>query len=208
VTKLFSTPSSRRAVLGGAVGAVGATGAALAAPPSSALAAARMAAANYSYNRLFVTVTGITGDSDIEGIPGAIEIFDCSFGNENTASIAAGSSGASAGKSKADPFVFSCAGSMASPKLFQFSAQGKKINSVTLTARGALNEGGENVDYLTIKMETAFITEYSLAVSEMPVEKIEVTYQKVTYTYRYENQSGTPTPITVTWDYAKNAPIT
>lgn len=210
MTSMFSTPSSRRALLGGAA-AAGLTGAALASSPATAATAAKLAARGYQVGAFFLTVNGIPGESTDYDHAGAIELGDFMFGDEIAVDVTKGSSGAGAGKPTAEPFSFTARASKASPLLFLASVSGKKIKSMQLDVRGTPQAGGESVDFLTILLETCYISSYKVAMSQGDDggrDDVEVVYGKITYTYRYLNDSDTPVPVKVGWDFIKNVAIT
>ncbi|WP_395690128.1 Hcp family type VI secretion system effector [Nocardioides sp.] len=205
MTGLFSSPSSRRAVLGGAVGA-GLTGAAITGPPVSAATALRMASTRYTSTTTYLTITGIKGDSDDVDHPGAIEINDFTFGDDVQLSIGKGGT-ADTGKSTARPVRFSCLASQASPKLFLFCAQGRKLKTATLEVVGTPNGDGEPVAFFTAALENCVITSYDVSFAsgdEGMRDEVELAYTRISYTYRYLNDSDTPVPVTIGWDFSTN----
>ena len=92
----------------------------------------------------------------IEGINGAgeIRLESFSWGVCNSSSIAAGS-GAGGGRASFQDFSFAAVVGKQSPQLFEAAAEGRLIQSATLTVT-------DKIEPLTIKFSEVFISSYKL----------------------------------------------
>ncbi len=198
MSQITESPASRHALLGSALG----LGGALALASNGAAGAASVPSDPSS--DFFLSIPTIPGDSRDQVMRGTIDVLAWSFGVSST-TVAATSGGLSPAKSKPTSLTFVSRESRASPKLFIACATGRRLSSVTLTARHNLEVP---VVYLTVKLENVVVSSYQVAPSDTdgyPLEVVRLDYVKLTTTYTPQNADGSlGTPVTAGFDYDRN----
>ena len=199
MSQIPDSTTSRRAVLGSALGL---GGAALALSAATGEASAATIPSDPS-SGFFLTIPGIPGESTDAQFPKTIDLLTWSFGV--TSSVVSTTTGPATDKSKPSSFVFVARASKASPKLMLTVATGKHLDVVTLDAAF---RGEVPINYLRVKLETVAVTSYQVAPGEQdgwPLDVVRMDYRKITTTYTPQNPNGSPgTPITVGFDFGTN----
>ena len=156
---------------------------------------------------MFLKIDGIKGESQDRDHLDQIEIMSFSWGLSQTGTMAFGG-GAGAGKVQFQDFHFTNAISKASPLLFLKCATGEHIKEATLSARKA---GGEQQDFLIIKMNDVLISSYQTGGSsggELPSDQVSMNYAKIEYSYKPQKPDGNlDTAISAGWDLKTNKKI-
>lgn len=160
-------------------------------------------AAGGSY--ILLTLDKISGDSQVDGAKGAIDITSFQFGASNAAPSPGNGSGSGGGKPIYSEFVLTKLQDSASIPLLQSLTTGKAIKSGTI----AFYNGQGKKPYLTIKLENVYVTSdaYSAGSDGSRIsESLSLQAGKVTFTYQGVDAKGQPLPPqTFEYDLGKNA---
>lgn len=142
---------------------------------------------------VFLKLGDIVGESDDKKHKDEIEIEGFSFDvvQLGTASHGRGLTG---GKSELHDLQFTKKMDKASPKLFQYCADGKPIKTATLTGRKA---GGQQQDHLVITLTDVLVSSYhtSLEASSNgsglePMDHFSLHFNKIEYEYKEQKPDG------------------
>ncbi|MDG0809317.1 Hcp family type VI secretion system effector [Cohnella rhizosphaerae] len=156
-------------------------------------------AAGGSY--ILLTLDQISGDSQVDGAKGAIDITSFQFSASNAAPSPGGGSG---GKPIYSEFVLTKLQDSASIPLLQSLTTGKAIKSGSI----AFYNGQGKKPYLTIKLENVHVTSdaYSAGSDGSRIsESLALQAGKVTFTYQAVDAKGQPLPPqTFEYDLGKN----
>ncbi len=140
---------------------------------------------------IFLTIAGITGESQKDGAQGWIEIFSFSNGASNPSSVAFGT-GSGAGKVDLSSISITKQTDSASPVLFLNCCSGKHFATGTLMCREA--GGDSKVVFFQYDMQQVFIDSISWGGAEgggKPSESLSVSFQQIVVTYFPQNADGT-----------------
>ena len=159
-----------------------------------------MAAADY-----FLKIQEAKGESTDSKHKGEIEIESWSFGATQTGAHSSGGGGG-AGKVALQDFHFVMKVSHASPKLFQFCANGKHMKEALLVARKA---GGKQEEYLKIKLTDVLVSSYQTGGSGgsniLPVDQVSLNFAKIEIDYFAQKADGTlDGAINASWNQKTN----
>jgi type VI secretion system secreted protein Hcp len=148
-----------------------------------------MAAVDY-----FLKLDGIKGESGDAKHKDEIEVESFSWGETNAGTHAQGSGGG-AGKVAMQDFHFTMKYCTASPPLMLKCATGEHIKEATLVARKA---GGEQQEYLTVKMSDLLVSSYQLGGSAgsdiVPIDQISLNFSKIEFDYKIQKPDGSLGP--------------
>ena len=163
-----------------------------------------MAAADY-----FLKLDGIEGESTDDKHKNEIEVESWSWGVTNSgAGHTSGTTGSGAGKSVHQDIHFTSKLSKASPKLMLACATGSHITEATLTCRKA---GGDQQEYLTIKLNDVFVSSYQSGGSSggiVPTDQFSLNFAKWEDTYKQQDAKGTVgQPVKVGYNLATNKKV-
>src|SRR5262245_46733660 len=125
----------------------------------------------------FLKIDGVEGSSQQKGHEKEIEISSFSWGETNAGAAGTGSGGG-AGKVQMQDFHFTMATSVASPTLATKCASGEHIKEATLTCRKV---GGEQFEFLKIKLSDVLISSYALggsASADNPIDQASLAFVK------------------------------
>jgi len=136
----------------------------------------------------YLKVKGIEGEAKAKGHEKEIEILSWSWGATNGSSSQTGG-GAGKGKAVGQDLVVVAKYGKQSANLAQRCAAGTHIEEVKLFARKA---GGEQEDYMTITMESVFITgvQFSGVQSGDVSETATMSYKKIKFEYKEQDAKG------------------
>jgi type VI secretion system secreted protein Hcp len=137
----------------------------------------------------FLKINGIEGESTDAKHKNEIDVESWSWGETNSGTHASGGGGG-AGKVYMGDFTFTMKVNKASPKLFLACATGQHIPDATLTCRKA---GGEQQEYLTIKMSDLLISSFETVGTKgdvVPIDAICVNFSKIEYEYKIQDAKG------------------
>lgn len=146
---------------------------------------------------VFMKIDGIEGESTDSKHKDEIEVRSFSWAETNAATGASGG-GRGAGKVSMSDLVITKDVDKSTPKLALACATGEHIPEATLTVRRA---GGEQQEYLTIKLADCFVTSYQMSGSDggvVPSESFSLNYTKIEWEYKPQNPDGTLAAAQVT----------
>ena len=141
---------------------------------------------------MYLTIDGITGESQRLGHEGEIEVLSWSFGGSNTSSIGIGSGGG-AGQVSLQDISLTKWVDASSPELFQAMCDGTHFPTGKLTMYKA-GGAGMALAYLVLEFEEMFPTSVSTGGSggeEVLTENVTFSFGKVTITYSEQAADGT-----------------
>jgi len=146
---------------------------------------------------VFLKLGDIAGEADNQKHKDEIEIEGFSFDAVQIGTASHGR-GLSGGKSEVHDLQFSKKMDKASPKLFQYCADGKGIPTAVLTAQKA--GGGQNA-YMIITLTDVLVSSYhtSLDASSngaglVPVDHFSLHFNKIEYEYKEQKADNTLGP--------------
>ena len=173
----------------------------------------------------FLKLDGIKGESADAKHKGEIDIMSFSWGASQTGVSATGGGGG-AGKVRFHDFSITKKTDASSPLLFLNCANGAHIKEANFTVRKA---GGEQLEYLKIKLTDVLVSSYKPAGSEgvligllvpavdtantagdeIPVEHVSLNFAKVEFQYQPQGADGKAQggPIMAGWDVKGNVKV-
>ncbi len=158
-------------------------------------------AANYFLK--FSPDTDVKGESTQSGFEGQIEILSFSWGVSQAGGFSyAGGGGVS--KANLQDLSLSFRQCKASPKLMQYCASGKHLDTAVLTCLKPTGTGQEK--YLEITLTDVLISSYQTGGSgdDMPVESMSLNFAKIDQKYFAQDDKGaTKEAGTGTYDQSK-----
>jgi type VI secretion system secreted protein Hcp len=137
----------------------------------------------------YLTIAGVTGESQAQGMTNAIELDSWSWGASNPSSL--GGKGLAAGKPSLSDFTCSFALESSTYTLVQDLTKGTHIATATFTGRKT-GGGGTPYAYLVITMTNCFITAFSTGggSSGTPPASLSISYEKIQYQYYTQDTSS------------------
>ncbi len=154
---------------------------------------AQGAAADY-----FLKIEGIDGESTVDGHQNWIELLGWSWGASNPTRLYG--PGAGAGKVNMQDFHFTMRVSKATPKLMLAVAQGRRIPSATMVARGA-----DGAPFITWELKNIIISSYNTSADRstgLPTDEIKIRFTQIIVTYTLQNADGTTSQFKAGYDLA------
>ena len=156
----------------------------------------------------FLKMDGIKGESNDAKHKEEIELESWSWGVTQSGTSAKGS-GSGAGKAVAQDLHFIKKHDQASPVLFASCATGKHFPNAVLTARKA---GGEQQEYLTIKMSDLLVSSYQVGGSQggdvVPTDQVSLNFSKIEFIYKPQKPDGTlGADVKQGYDFSKNVKL-
>ena len=142
----------------------------------------------------YLTVEGVTGESERAGHEGEIELLSFSFGASNPSSIGTGGGGG-IGTVNIHSFTFEKKTDAASAELFKQCCKGKHFETGKVTLYKAGGEGGP-VDYLIFEFTEVYVDDIQWAGSEgggIPTEVVSFSFGKIVVTYNQQDGGGAKT---------------
>lgn len=139
---------------------------------------------------MFLKLEGIPGESTDSKHKEEIEVLSWSWGETNAATGASGG-GRGAGKVSMSDIVISKEVDKSTPKLALACATGEHVPEAVLTVRRA---GGEQQEYLQIKLTDCLVTSYQMSGSNgggVPSESFSLNYTKIEWQYKPQKPDGT-----------------
>jgi len=153
---------------------------------------------------IFLTLTGIHGESQDAHYPNAIEVLTWDWSIYQQSKMHLGSGGGTS-KCTVDDLIFDHYVDCASPNLVEYCLTGKHIPEAVLVMRKA---GGQALGYLKIIMEDVIITRVSPAMFiNMPLlrEQINLSFTRIRHEYSIQNaQGGSAGTATANYDIKAN----
>ena len=140
---------------------------------------------------VFLTINGITGESQKSGAEGWIEIFSFSNGASNPSSVAFGT-GSGAGKVDISSISLQKQLDIASPNLFQNCCNGTHASTGSMIVREATGSTTTET-YYQYDMQEVFIDSISwggAAGGGKPSESLSVSCKVLSVTYWPQNSDG------------------
>jgi len=139
---------------------------------------------------MFLTIEGISGESQRTGHEGEIEVLGWSFGGSNPSSIGIGGGGG-AGKVNLQEISITKYLDASSAEIFQAMCKGEHFPTGKMTA---YKGGGDALPYLTMEFEEMYPTSQSMGGSggeEVFTENVTFAFGKVVVTYTEQGAAGT-----------------
>jgi type VI secretion system secreted protein Hcp len=156
----------------------------------------------------FIKVDGIEGESTDDKHSGWIEVLSCDVKvSQKISSTASSAGGASAERADFADFSFVKQIDGSSPKLALACADGTHINNITIEFCRA---GTEKIKFMEYRLTNCLISEVEMvARGDFPVEKVNINYGKITWTYTRQNRQGGGARGNVSsgWDLQKNCKV-
>jgi type VI secretion system secreted protein Hcp len=158
---------------------------------------------------IFLTIVGITGESQKSGAEGWIEIFSFSNGASNPSSVAFGT-GSGAGKVDLSSLSLQKQLDASSPYLFEICCSGTHSATGTMIVREATGTTTTQV-YYQYDMTEVFVDSISwggAAGGGKPSESLSVSAKSLSITYWSQGSDGTLTKVaTKGWNQTTNTAI-
>jgi type VI secretion system secreted protein Hcp len=158
---------------------------------------------------IFLSIDGITGESQKSGAVGWIEVFSFSNGASNPSSVAFGT-GSGAGKVDLSSISLQKQLDMSSPYLFENCCSGSHVDTAQMIVREATGTTTTQT-YFQYDMTEVFIDSISwggAAGGGKPSESLSVSSKSLAITYWSQASDGTLTKVaTKGWNQTLNAAI-
>ena len=139
----------------------------------------------------FLKFGNLKGESQATKHKEEIELMSWSWGANNPTTIVG--SGMSTGKVSMSDITITKRVDKASPKLLELLVTGKHFDKAQITCQK--QTGGKTPeDYLTIKLETVYVSSYQTGGSsgdDLGSESVTITYGKINYDYKEQDKDGT-----------------
>lgn len=157
----------------------------------------------------YLTVDGVTGESQRAGHEGEIEIISFDFGATNPSSVGVGSGGGT-GAVSISSFNFTKKTDAASADLFKHCCSGKHFPTAKLTFYKAGGDGGA-LDYLIYEFEEVYVDSINWAGAEgpdaIPTEMVSFSFGKISVTYNQQDDKGAKAGSYMgSWDLRSGTP--
>ena len=155
----------------------------------------------------FLKLDGIKGESVDSKHKDELEILSFSFGAANDLGGGRAGGGGGAGKVQFHDLHFVHRLDKASPRLLLACASGQHIKEATITVRKA---GGQQLEYLKIKLTEVFVSSYQLGGSSQggeatPLGELSLNFVKLRMDYTEQNvKGGAGSTTSMEWDLTKN----
>ncbi len=158
---------------------------------------------------IFLTIDGITGESQKSGAEGWIEIFSFSNGASNPSSVAFGT-GSGAGKVDLSSISLQKQLDISSPYLFEYCCSGNHAKTGNMLVRESTGATTTQT-YFQYDMAEVFIDSVSwggAAGGGKPSESLSVSCKTLSVTYWPQNSDGTlGSKIVKGWNQTTNAAV-
>jgi len=156
---------------------------------------------------IYLTITGITGESQKSGVTGWMEIYSFSHGVSNPTGVSHGT-GSGTGKAEFMQLSVTKSVDLASPALFAYSASGQHSAKATLIVRESTG-GSTTQTYYQYDMTEVFIDNVSWSGSQAgsgkPLETVSMSAKTHQLTYTQQNADGSlGSPVIKGWDVSAN----
>ena len=157
----------------------------------------------------YLTIDGVSGESQRQGHEGEIELIAFNFGGSNPSSIGIGSGGGT-GTVSLSSFTITKKTDASSAELFQHMCTGEHFPVGKLTMYKSGGAAGA-LAFLVYEFEDMYVDNISWSGAEggdnIPMESISFSFGKVTITYPEQNVDGTAGGDHVgSWDVRVGAP--
>ncbi|MGE5690093.1 MAG: Hcp family type VI secretion system effector [Pseudomonadota bacterium] len=156
---------------------------------------------------LFLKLDGIPGESTDARHKDEIELEAFGWGLSNQ-HPAGGGGGGGAGKPLFQPLSAVMRTSRAAPPLVLACASGQHLKTAVVTAR---KSGGQQQDYLVIKLSDVLVSSYHVAGSEgsdAPTDQVTLEFARIEIEYRALRPDGSlAPPVRAGWDVKTNKKV-
>lgn len=140
----------------------------------------------------YLTVDGVSGESQREGHEGEIELIGFDFGGSNPSSVGIGGGGGT-GTVNLSSFNFVKKTDASSAELFRHMCTGKHFPTAKLTMYRSA--GDSAIDYLTFDFEEVYVDNMNWSGSQggdgIPNETVSFSFGAVKITYNEQKPDGT-----------------
>jgi type VI secretion system secreted protein Hcp len=141
----------------------------------------------------YLTVDGVSGESQREGHEGEIEVISFSFGGSNPSSVGIGKGGGT-GTVNLSSFNFMKKTDASSAEMFAHMCAGEHFPVGKMTLYKSGGKGGA-LAYLVYEFEEIYVDSIQWSGSEggdnVPMESVSFAFGKATITYTEQNPDGT-----------------
>ena len=150
----------------------------------------------------YLKLDSIEGEAADAKHKGEVQLLSYSWGGHQISSVA-GTGGSGAGKVNLADLTITKYLDKASPQLFKALCAGTHIKTGTLTA---IKAGSSGSPFLKITFDELFVTSLQTSAStEVPVETVSFSYNKVKIEYHTQNEQGILTATgAVSYDLKQN----
>jgi type VI secretion system secreted protein Hcp len=157
----------------------------------------------------YLTMEGVTGESQRDGHEGEIELISFNFGASNPSSIGIGGGGGT-GTVSLSSFNITKKTDGASVEIFQHCATGEHFPTAVIKLYKSGGKAGA-LSYLTYEFEGVYVDNVQWSGAEggdnIPMESVAFAFGKVVMTYTEQNPDGTAGGDHVgSWDVQKGTP--
>jgi type VI secretion system secreted protein Hcp len=156
-----------------------------------------------SFN-LFLTVSGVTGESVQRAHEGQIELSSWNLGVHNHAMAGPGGGG-KVGKAQWDELIVTMPTTAALPQLMGLCASGQHVEQAVLTAESV---GDARFVWLRLTVSDVVVTSVGTAASspdDLAEDEVALTFGSILLEKFSQNDDGTPgAPVTFAWSVRKN----
>ncbi len=156
-------------------------------------------------SNMFLKLTGITGECQVEGHKDEIEVMSYSEGMNNLSSGGTGMGGG-VGRVEYRDFSFTCKLERAVPNLMNYCADHKPISEAVFTAT-KMGGSGKSYEYLQIKLKNARVSHVDIAGSANAEAHVSVTlnFEEIKTEYWMETpQGGKGASVSAAWSNKEN----
>lgn len=155
-----------------------------------------------------VNISGINGESTDESHPGWIEVLAFGLGvRQKLSTTKSSAGGASAERADFRELVFKKLLDVSSAQLALACAQGRHIDSISLSLCSA---GTDKMQFMEYELKNCMIWRVATSGGEsFPTETVRIDYGKIQWKYTLQNRTGgIPTGHLVTgWDRERNCSL-
>ena len=153
---------------------------------------------------ILMKITGIKGETKIDGMTDYIDVLSISWGASNAASS---HFGGGAGTAKGDTHDLSIVKRIdtASPEFFLKTMNGTHFDEATLVLR--LAGGDSPIEYYKMVMKHVFVTSWNPSCSgdQHGMESVSFAFEEVTVTYKGQESDGKPKdPVEIGWSIVEH----
>jgi type VI secretion system secreted protein Hcp len=154
---------------------------------------------------MYLSIPGVTGECQVDGFSGWIDIFSFSNGVSNPTSVGTGT-GSGAGKADFSAISFQKTVDTSTPSLFLTCCSGKHYDKAQLKV---LEAGGDaNVEFLVVDFTQVFVDNISWGAAGgggKPSESFSFSFASIQYTYTPQTAKGAAgSPVPFGWNVQTN----
>ena len=151
---------------------------------------------------IFLKIDGIDGESKDDKHSGELDIDSFSWGVSQAGGFGTGAGGGT-GKAVLQDISFTAKLSKASPILMLHCANGKHLDSATLTVR---KSGEDRQEYYVVTIEDIIVSSYQVGGTDtIPMDQFTFNFAIIKFSYKPQKEDGTlDSAVEAGWDQEKN----